>query len=177
MTTYGIGEWKTRIGARVEITEIEKGDITLPWPLRGYIEDHHSGVLWKLDGSFSTDGKPHDFDLIGPWEEMPRPGSITIVPEGDKPFTPILANSAAPELGDDTPSDGGPAFPVHTIDGALAWGMSLRDYFAAAALQGLLATPAPVKENGKPIEGPNGYAVGAYRFADAMLRARSGGGK
>lgn len=44
-------------------------------------------------------------------------------------------------------------------------GMSLRDYFAAAAMQGILAHPNSVFE-------PAGTADCAYKYADAMLKAR-----
>jgi hypothetical protein len=44
-------------------------------------------------------------------------------------------------------------------------GMSLRDYFAAAALQGLLASP---RRTGRADE----YARDAWDQADAMLDAR-----
>lgn len=70
--------------------------------------------------------------------------------------------------------DGGPAFPsLHSIDGN--WikeprpefsGMSLRDYFAAHALAGLLASGP------HDCEAP-GIAHDAYLFADAMLAARN----
>lgn len=53
------------------------------------------------------------------------------------------------------------AFPVDHDDG-----MSLRDYFAAAALQGFL-----VDLDCGPEHIPN-IAVSAYRMADAMLEAR-----
>lgn len=67
--------------------------------------------------------------------------------------------------------DGGPAFPVHA-----AWtdpGMTLRDYFAAAALTGYVAHL-----------GARGFGAGsyinecaseAYDLADAMLAARAEG--
>jgi hypothetical protein len=58
-------------------------------------------------------------------------------------------------------NDGGPAFP----DDRWQAGMTLRDYFAAAALQGLLA------DNG----GGGSWdsdAKNAYEAADAMIRAR-----
>lgn len=62
------------------------------------------------------------------------------------------------------PHDGGPAFPVP--DRGVTRGMTLRDYFAAAALQGMLA-------NAKPGDGtPEEFAADAYSFADAMLAAR-----
>jgi hypothetical protein len=42
----------------------------------------------------------------------------------------------------------------------------LRDYFAAKAMQGLLACPM------QPQSGPDMYARDAYALADAMLKAR-----
>ena len=69
------------------------------------------------------------------------------------------------------PNDGGAAFPyvVQAADGTPAYeapGMSLRDYFAAAALTGL----APRLRGGEyyPIDA----AAEAYRVADAMLAER-----
>lgn len=46
--------------------------------------------------------------------------------------------------------------------------VSLRDYFAAAALQGLIACPTTDGAH------PMGFANDAYRMADAMLAARGG---
>ena len=64
---------------------------------------------------------------------------------------------------------GGPAFPVVIVDRpkelAHFNGMTLRDYFAAKAMQGFLAT---VKV-GCP---DDLIAVDAYNLADAMLKAR-----
>jgi hypothetical protein len=63
---------------------------------------------------------------------------------------------------------GGPAFPYSRL-GSDADGMTLRDYFAAKAMQGLLAQSeggaffSPVKE----------AANYAYSMADAMLKARN----
>ena len=71
---------------------------------------------------------------------------------------------------------GGPAFPCvyysepigsigpqFTIKG----GMTLRDYFAAAALQGMLTDSC--------IQGSDSqFAESAYSYADAMLKAREG---
>jgi hypothetical protein len=65
---------------------------------------------------------------------------------------------------------GGPAFPtevVNTNDGYIHQGMSLRDYFAAKAMQGLLASGIEC--------GPDDVAsvvASAYILADAMLKAR-----
>lgn len=65
--------------------------------------------------------------------------------------------------------DGGPAFPMRYEDqGSGCGGMSLRDYFAAAALQGMLAHADDFREFS-----PQSYAGDAYKYADAMLRARS----
>lgn len=81
----------------------------------------------------------------------------------------------------DAPKDGGRAFPIlHTIDGN--WvkepldeysGMTLRDYFAAQAVTGLLAHPdcQPV---GKGHEVTTAcVAAEAYAVADTLLKARS----
>lgn len=74
------------------------------------------------------------------------------------------------------PIDGGPAFPVSTIneqeghqDGPNTWqfpGMTLRDYFAAKAMQGLFAA------GGGVTRGAGEWASLAYIMADAMLAAR-----
>jgi hypothetical protein len=74
-------------------------------------------------------------------------------------------------------ANGGPAFPGYTMetDGEsvnvtkLTPGMSLRDWFAAAALQGCLAHECNNLKHPQPIED---YAKHAYRIADAMLAAR-----
>jgi hypothetical protein len=68
-----------------------------------------------------------------------------------------------------SPNDGGPAFPI-VSDDLCAPGMTLRDYFAAAALQGLLASS-------KDIIGMSeaNYATAAYLQADAMLAERNKG--
>ena len=46
-------------------------------------------------------------------------------------------------------------------------GMTLRDYFAAKAMQAMLAHP-----NSKETASPQVYAGAAYQMADAMLKAR-----
>jgi len=69
------------------------------------------------------------------------------------------------------PIDGGPAFPMpdsHHANGQVQYGhlgMTLRDYFAAAALQGSIAC---VGSGGDW----NDFAKDAYKYADAMLKAR-----
>ena len=63
---------------------------------------------------------------------------------------------------------GGPAFPVD--ESALIrnlQGMTLRDYFAAKAMQGMLA------ENGGGALRNETMAEFAYDIADAMLKARA----
>lgn len=62
--------------------------------------------------------------------------------------------------------DGGPANPtmenvVHYRD----MGLTVRDYFAAAALQGSIANPESSGDW-------NDFAADAYRYADAMLERR-----
>lgn len=77
-------------------------------------------------------------------------------------------------------NDGGPAFPTNATatthgfyqDGqpcathyGTTPGMTLRDYFAAAALQGMLTDSC--------IQGSDSqFAESAYSYADAMLKAR-----
>ena len=60
---------------------------------------------------------------------------------------------------------GGPAFPARTI--AMHQGMTLRDYFAAKAMQSLLMA--------QPRDWPMGFDVSvsfaSYEMADAMLEA------
>jgi len=61
-----------------------------------------------------------------------------------------------------------PAFPSQSVyiedQETNSRGMTLRDYFAAKVMQGLLASEvtAPMQE----------FAIRAYKMADAMLKAR-----
>ena len=74
---------------------------------------------------------------------------------------------------------GGPAFPCDpwaasnpknaTEAKRLAEGMTLRDYFAAEAMRGVLAGRYPITE--KP-NAQEEIAFAAYKQADAMLKAR-----
>jgi hypothetical protein len=60
---------------------------------------------------------------------------------------------------------GGPAFPSHGSMGEVAHeGMTLRDYFAAKAMQGLLASTK--------VTDARIIAIDAYQAANAMLKAR-----
>lgn len=61
---------------------------------------------------------------------------------------------------------GGPAFPVPDINArAVAEGMTLRDYFATAAMQSLIT--------GRSSSLIASNITLAYRIADAMLHARA----
>lgn len=62
---------------------------------------------------------------------------------------------------------GGPAFP-HSRLGSDADGMTLRDYFAAKALMGMMASRNP----NSPRFHPDDDAAYVYAVADAMLKAR-----
>ena len=63
---------------------------------------------------------------------------------------------------------GGPAFPATNHHGHKLEGMTLRDYFAAKALQGILtATLTP-----NTVWSQDAAAETAYKVADAMLKAR-----
>lgn len=71
-----------------------------------------------------------------------------------------------------TINDGGPAFPLQSIGPEFApgyAGMTLRDYFAARAMQGMAAHPESDKWPA------DGIAKAAYQQADAMLAARKAG--
>ena len=62
--------------------------------------------------------------------------------------------------------EGGPAFPVVGLHIDDPWsGMPLRDYFAAKAIQGMLAGDSSSESNAS-------LAAFAYQVADAMLRER-----
>lgn len=66
-------------------------------------------------------------------------------------------------------NDGGPAFPPNAgwrDDDPACRGMSLRDYFAATALQGYLAAGNTGGWS------PDSAAEKSYEWADAMLKAR-----
>ena len=79
-------------------------------------------------------------------------------------------------------NSGGPAFPTHDVyehcgfDGnsgphvqqTTNTGMALRDYFAAKALQGLLANSEVQATHAE-------FAAESYKMADAMLKAREVG--
>jgi hypothetical protein len=71
----------------------------------------------------------------------------------------------------DIKDDGGPAFPPHHNPATHEYGMSLRDWFAGQAINGMLAG------RGGPVH-PHLFYVDAdiaYQIADAMLEARKGG--
>jgi hypothetical protein len=69
-------------------------------------------------------------------------------------------------------NDGGPAFP--TQNGTRNDpGMSLRDWFAGMALQGMLASCRP----GYSYQIAEDATSEAFRYADAMLSARDGKGE
>ena len=61
---------------------------------------------------------------------------------------------------------GGNAFPAMNDNGYWVGGMTLRDYFAAKAMQGIVSrgilTEVPLEK----------YTENAYKMADAMLKAR-----
>jgi hypothetical protein len=72
--------------------------------------------------------------------------------------------------------DGGYAFPKPSCDQMHAeLGMTLRDYFAAAALQGLLAYSHvnPMRGNYHENNSSEGAATASFQYADAMLAARA----
>lgn len=69
-------------------------------------------------------------------------------------------------------NNGGPAFPLQSIGPEFSpgySGMTLRDYFAAKAMQ----VDYKLANNFADPEWRYGIALDAYKMADAMLRARS----
>ena len=65
---------------------------------------------------------------------------------------------------------GGPAFPLHNHGvqtlGMHISGMTLRDYFAAKAMQGFIGTTYEEEMEFDEV------ALAAYKYSDAMLKAR-----
>lgn len=75
------------------------------------------------------------------------------------------------------PTTGGPAFPLYSHGtqtlGLNVTGMTLRDYFAAKAMQGLLSNPKLQNEILKQGGCHSGWIeISAWAFADEMLKAR-----
>ncbi|WP_137921662.1 hypothetical protein [Hydrogenophaga sp. 2FB] len=81
------------------------------------------------------------------------------------------------------PDNGGPAFPPMHDPNTHAFGMTLRDYFAAKAMQGMLAVPDDQRYGDRADQTLSveqwqawcvtGVVEHAYRMADAMLKARA----
>ena len=61
-----------------------------------------------------------------------------------------------------TDNNGGPAFPIGSTPEEWGNGMTLRDYFAAKAMQNYICDDYT----------PDAIAKAAYEMADAMLKAR-----
>ena len=80
-------------------------------------------------------------------------------------------------------NDGGPAFPVaenHKVADDIAWtcGMTLRDYFAAKAMQALIGEQQSLSDMlsahaAAHVNLPQFVAVMALKYADAMLKERA----
>jgi hypothetical protein len=78
-------------------------------------------------------------------------------------------------------NDGGTAFPVQLVEHVSAHnhpGMTLRDYFAAAALQGIYASATDLRRMSEAQQSRLHIhaAFAAYITADAMLAEREKGG-
>jgi hypothetical protein len=65
----------------------------------------------------------------------------------------------------------GHSLPEPALPSENDFGLTMRDYFAAAALNALLSTPRAETRDDLPAR----YAKIAYAYADAMLVARSSG--
>ena len=66
---------------------------------------------------------------------------------------------------------GGPAFPIGSGDMRDPTGMTLRDYFAAKAMQAIINETSVNLGPNEIVDNLND-AKRAYRYADAMLEAR-----
>lgn len=75
-------------------------------------------------------------------------------------------------------ANGGPAFPVESVDKGSygrvcgSFGMSLRDYFAAKAMQSLIIGWEKVNGHFLPDCDCANLAINALHIADAMLKER-----
>jgi len=70
--------------------------------------------------------------------------------------------------------DGGPAFPHHDSgDTGTRPGMSLRDWFAGQAMQGLIASKPEWLTKLQYLDGVHEIVARAYEAADAMIEARA----
>ena len=73
---------------------------------------------------------------------------------------------------------GGPAFPTNAM--TVEYGMNLRDYIAAKAMQGIISTFSDegarvlITQNAahQGVTEKQRVAIAAYEYADAMLEAR-----
>lgn len=78
-----------------------------------------------------------------------------------------------------TKDDSGPAFPIHVPEvphaqsGGTEFGMSLRDYFAAISIPGILASRDESGRGGFCEMPAEEIAAAAYKLADSMLAERS----
>lgn len=69
-------------------------------------------------------------------------------------------------------NDGGPAFPCLDSNGEGPAGMTMRDYFAAAALTGLCSNHGTTMVYGAGQTDCVNMANACYAYADAMIDAR-----
>lgn len=70
-----------------------------------------------------------------------------------------------------TKDNGGPAFPVVCMNNVWSHGMTMRDWFAGMALQGIIAKHG-IAESAWQSIAPDKNAELAYKMADAMLEER-----
>lgn len=73
------------------------------------------------------------------------------------------------------PNDGGPAFPVGETKFIAECGMTLRDYFAAKAMQAFIIRGFSGQRDMGSAEYDETVSRFAYESADAMLKAREVG--
>lgn len=120
--------------------------------------------------------------LVHVMQEFGRGSPMTVEPPAPYPPTPYPPLPPSKETAP-AAADGGQAFPMTYEakggpDAGAQWifhGMTLRDYFAAAALQGM-ASYRLVNGQGREVP-PAAIASQAYVIADAMLAERAKGGQ
>jgi len=111
------------------------------------------------------------------WKKTPDPGIIvgtTFLLRTTRPL-PVIKTPAAPQPQQSSYSDGGQAFPSAALfDQAIVdtKGMTLRDWFAGMAIGDLAIYSMQDEWARSGPEWRDAAAGEAYKFADAMLKAR-----
>lgn len=60
--------WRTRVGKKAKVLQVGSPFDDGRRAIVVWMEDYGVGY-WELDGSFISNTRPHDFDLIEPWRD------------------------------------------------------------------------------------------------------------